>query len=167
MPVTDVPQLEESIEIAAAPERVWALVADPRNMRRWSPQTWRSFLRPSREPDGEKGPGIGVGTRFVSINRKGLLVWPTRSKVVRYQEGREIAWRVRDNFTIWSLSLEPTEVRGEPGTRLVQRREVPQGISDVSARLTDLAMGGQERFTAALQAGMRQTLAGIRADAER
>jgi len=155
MPLTDVPQLEESVEIDASPARVWELVRDPRNMSRWSPQTWRSFLRGGGE--------VGEGARFLNVNHKGLLVWPTRSKVVRFTPEREIAWRVRDNYTIWSLQLEPSG----PGTRLVQRRETPQGISDVSAKLTDRMMGGQERFTAALRAGMQQTLQQIKADAER
>lgn len=155
MPLTDVPQLEESVEIDASPARVWELVRDPRNMSRWSPQTWRSFLRGGGE--------VREGARFLNVNHKGLLVWPTRSKVVRFTPEREIAWRVRDNYTIWSLQLEPSGT----GTRLVQRRETPQGISDVSAKLTDRMMGGQERFTAALRAGMQQTLQQIKADAER
>jgi hypothetical protein len=114
-------------------------------MPRWSPQTAKSFLR------GENG----LGARFVNINRLGLLVWPTRSKVVRYEEGREIAWRVKENFTIWSLRLEPT---AEGGTRLVQTREDPEGISDVSVRATNLAFGGVPKFNQTLQADMATTL---------
>ena len=154
MPETDVAPLEQSIEIAAPPAAVWSLVSDPRNMSRWSPQTWRSFLR--------GGGQVGEGARFLNVNRKGLLVWPTRSKVVRFVPGQEIAWRVKDNFTVWSLQLEPS---GD-GTRLVQRREAPEGISDISARLTNVAMGGQEKFTEALRAGMRDTLLQIKAEAE-
>lgn len=150
----DVPQLEESVQIDAPPARVWELVHDPRNMRRWSPQTWRSFLRGGSE--------VREGARFLNVNRKGLLVWPTRSKVVRFTPEREVAWRVRDNYTIWSLQLEPAGT----GTRLVQRRETPQGISEISAKLTDRMMGGQESFTAALRDGMQQTLQRIKADAE-
>jgi uncharacterized protein YndB with AHSA1/START domain len=155
MPLTDVPVLEESIEIAAPPARVWELVRDPRQMSRWSPQTWKSFLRGGGQP--------GVGSRFVNVNRKGLLVWPTTSKVVRFEPEREIAWRVRENYTIWSLTLEPAGT----GTRLVQRREAPEGISDVSVRLVNAAMGGQDRFTDDLRAGMRDTLLQIKAEAER
>lgn len=154
MVLTDVPTLEASIDIAAPPEKVWALVSDPRNMTRWSPQTWRSFLRGGGE--------VRQGARFWNINRKGPLVWPTRSKVVRFEPGREIAWRVQDNFTVWSLRLEPVEA----GTRLVQSREAPDGISAVSTRLVDLAMGGQQSFTADLTAGMTQTLNAIKAEAE-
>jgi uncharacterized protein YndB with AHSA1/START domain len=153
MPLTDVAPLQATIDIAAPPAAVWALVGDLRRMPRWSPQTARSFLR------GENG----LGARFLNLNRKGLLVWPTRSKVVRYDEGREIAWRVKENFTVWSLRLEPT---AEGGTRVVQTREAPDGISDVSVKATNLAFGGVPKFNATLQADMATTLGRIKAAAE-
>lgn len=153
MPLTDVAPIEATIDIAAPPAKVWALVSDLRNMARWSPQTAKSFLR------GDNGPGA----RFLNINRKGLLVWPTQTKVVRYEEGTEIAWRVKENFTIWSLRLEPT---ADGGTRVVQTREAPDGISDVSVNLTKVAFGGVPRFTRTLQADMGRTLAQIKAEAE-
>jgi uncharacterized protein YndB with AHSA1/START domain len=154
MPLTDVAPLQATIDIAAPPAAVWALVGDLRNMPRWSPQTAKSFLRTPN----------GLGARLVNINRKGLLVWPTQSRVVRFEEGREIAWRVKENYTVWSIRLEPT---AGGATRVVQTREAPQGISDVSVRVTNLTMGGQEPFTAALRAGMQQTLQNIKAEAER
>lgn len=153
MPLTDVAPIEATIDIAAPPAKVWALVSDLRNMARWSPQTAKSFLR------GQNGHGA----RFLNINRKGLLVWPTQTKVVRYEEGTEIAWRVKENFTIWSLRLEPT---ADGGTRVVQTREAPDGISDVSVNLTKVAFGGVPRFTRTLQADMGRTLALIKAEAE-
>ena len=154
MPLTDVAPIEATIEIAAPPATVWALVSDLRNMARWSPQTAKSFLR------SDEG---GLGARFLNVNRKGLLVWPTQSKVVRFEEGTEIAWRVKENFTIWSLRLEPT---ADGGTRVVQTREAPDGISDVSVGLTKVAFGGVPKFTETLQADMVRTLARIKADAE-
>jgi uncharacterized protein YndB with AHSA1/START domain len=153
MPLTDVAPLQVSIDIAAPPAAVWALVCDLRSMPRWSPQTAKSFRR---------GPN-GLGARFVNVNRKGLLVWPTQSKVVRYQEGTEIAWRVKENYTVWSLRLEPTP---EGGTRLVQTREAPDGISDVSVSLTKVAFGGVPKFTETLRQDMERTLARIKTAAE-
>jgi hypothetical protein len=90
-------------------------------------------------------------------------VWPTRAKVVRFEPHREFAFRVKDNFTIWSFTLEPTAT----GTRVTQRRETPDGISDISVRLTRVALGGQEQFRSELLDGMRQTLERLKADAER
>jgi uncharacterized protein YndB with AHSA1/START domain len=155
MPLTDVPTLEAAVEIEAPVTAVWALVSDLRRMPRWSPQCVKSFVR--------GGGPVGLGSRMLNINRKGLLVWPTRSKVVRFEPEREIAFRVKENFTVWSYTLEPTAT----GTRLVERREAPHGISDVSVRLTNAAMGGVDAFTEELRAGMRRTLERIKADAER
>ena len=153
MPLTDVEPLEATIEIDAAPGEVWALVSDLRNMARWSPQCAKTFLR-----------GSGVGAKAININRRGLLVWPTQSKVVRYEEGSEIAFRVKENFTVWSYELEDL---GDGRTRLTARREAPHGISDLSVGLTKVAFGGVDSFTTELQDGMQQTLTRIKADAER
>lgn len=150
----EVESLEASIDIAAPPAAVWALVGDPRNMKRWSPQVVRSFVRGSG--------AIGEGTKLFNINRQGALVWPTNSMVVRYTPEREIAWRVKDNYTVWGLKLEAIE----GGTRLSQYREAPDGISDISARLTKSVLGGIDNFTARLRREMGMTLQRIKADAE-
>ena len=148
------PLLEESIEVAAPPEAVWALVSDVRRMASWSPQVVRTFVR--------GGGVVGPGTRTVNINRRGPLFWPTQAKVVRFEPHREFALRIKDNFTIWSFTLEPTEA----GTRVVQRREAPDGISSISLRLTNAVLGGQAAFTEELRAGMRVTLERIKAELE-
>jgi uncharacterized protein YndB with AHSA1/START domain len=153
MTLTDVAPLVARIDIDAPPAVVWSLVADLRNMPRWSPQTMRSIPR----------GGSGLGQRFLNVNRKGLLLWPTQSKVVRFEEGREIAWRVKENFTVWSIRLEPS---ADGGTRVVQTREAPDGISDVSVRLTKVAFGGVPAFNQTLQADMVRTLRRIKAAAE-
>jgi uncharacterized protein YndB with AHSA1/START domain len=154
VPLLDVAPLEATLEIAAPPARVWQLVSDLRNMARWSPQTAKTFVR---------GGPVREGTRTVNLNRRGLLVWPTQAKVVRFVPEREIAWRVKENTVVWSYTLEPTE----GGTRLTSRREAPQGISDLSVRLTKTAFGGVDSFSAELARDMQRTLERIRADAER
>lgn len=102
------------------------------------------------------------GTRLLNLNHKGLLLWPTRSRVVRCEEGREIAWKIAENGTTWSFTLEPTP----GGTRVVQRREALDGISALSIRLTDRFLGGQASFQAELHAGMQQTLEQVKQVAE-
>ena len=154
MPLQNVEPLEASIDIDAPPAAVWRLVSDLRNMPRWSPQCRKTFIR------GD----VAVGTTALNVNRRGVLVWPTQSKVVRLTPEQEIAFRVKENYTVWSYRLEDL---GGGRTRLVSRREAPHGISDVSVRLTRLAFGGVPQFTAELQRGMQQTLARIKADAER
>lgn len=153
MPLMNVAPIEATVEIAAPPAAVWALVSDLRNMARWSPQVVKTFVRtPVRE-----------GSTMFNVNRRKLLVWPTQAKVVRLVPEREIAFRVKENFTVWSYELEPSA----GGTRVTARREAPQGISDLSVGLTKRALGGVDVFTTELQQGMRQTLAKIKADAER
>lgn len=148
-------RIEQAIDIAAPPEKVWALVSDLPRLAQWSPQVLRSWTK-GRAP-------IGEGTYLTNINHRGLLVWPTHSKVVRFEPGREIAWKIKENGTIWSFVLEPTA----QGTHLVQHREAPNGLSEISISLTDRFMGGQGVFQAELQHGMRQTLAQVKALAER
>lgn len=149
------PLIEESITIDAAPEHVWALVSDLGRMSRWSPQVLKTIVR---------GRPIKLGTKMLNINRRGPLVWPTQTKVVRFEPQQEIAFRVKDNFTIWSFNLTDD---GNGGTVLTQRREAPDGISSISRRLTDTVLGGVADFQVELGAGMRETLARIKVDAER
>lgn len=145
--------IEHSVEIQAAPDRVWALVSDLPRISEWSPQVIKTVVL---------GGPLQQGSRLINLNRKGLLVWPTRATVVRFEPGREIAWRIKENDATWSFTLEPTGA----GTQLVQRREAPEGLSELSISLTDRFLGGQGVFQAELQAGMRQTLGRVKQLAE-
>ncbi|TIC89005.1 SRPBCC family protein [Nocardioides sp. GY 10113] len=158
MPDTYEKLLEDSIEIDAAPEAVWALVTDLPRMARWSPQVVRSKVW---------GGVVRSGAKFTNLNRRGYLFWPTNGKVVRYTPPSasavgELGFRINENRTVWSFTLEPTAT----GTRVIQRRETPEGISGLSIGMTKAALGGQDVFTEELRAGMRQTLERIKADAE-
>jgi uncharacterized protein YndB with AHSA1/START domain len=154
VPLTDVAPIEASIEIAAPPATVWELVSDLRNMPRWSPQCRKTIVR---------GGAVHEGTKLININRRGLLFWPTQAMVTEFIPEQKIAFRIRENWTIWSFTLIPTS---DGGTRVVQRREAPKGISDVSVRLTKAVLGGVEDFTSELEQGMALTLSRIKADAE-
>jgi len=149
------PLLEESIDIDAPPVRVWSLVSDLGRMSKWSPQVVKTVVR---------GRPIQLGTKMINVNRRGPLVWPTQAKVVRFEPHHEIAFRIKDNLTIWSFSLADN---GTGGTTLTQRREAPDGISPISRKLTDRLLGGVAEFQVELGTGMRETLGKIKADAER
>lgn len=149
------PDLVDSVRVAASPERVWALVSDVCRMSDWSPQVESTRLRNGFD-------GVGLGTRFTNRNSHGDLVWTTHGEVVRFEPGREIAFRIEENWVIWSFTLAPDD----GGVELVQRREAPDGISALSLELTEGFMGGVEAFTASMRAGMRLTLERIKADAE-
>lgn len=150
--MSQVETLQDTVDIDAPPERVWSLVTDLPRMASWSPQVVRTFVR---------GP-VQRGTRALNINRRGLLFWPTQSKVVAFEPHREFAFRVQENGTVWAFVLEPTAT----GTRLVQERRAPHGIKPISTRLQDVVLGGVDTFTAELRDGMRETLGRIKADAE-
>ena len=148
--------LEDSIDIEAPPAEVWELVGDVCRMSEWSPQVDSVRLR-----DGFDRTELGA--QFTNLNHEGELQWKTHGEVVRFDAARELAFRIRENWVVWSFLLEPL---GSGGTRLTQRRETPEGISDFSLELTDKYLGGQDAFTAILRAGMRETLERIRAAAE-
>lgn len=145
--------LEATIDMAATPEEIWPLVSDLPRMASWSPQVVKSIQR---------GPS-GLGATTVNINRSGWKVWPTRSKVIRFEAPREFAFRVKDNKTIWSYSLEPL---ADGGTRVVVRREAPDGLAPISARLQNAVLGGLDKFDAEVLAGMNETLERLKAEVE-
>jgi uncharacterized protein YndB with AHSA1/START domain len=149
------PLIESAVDIAAPPSAVWPLVTDLVGMSERSPQVVKTVVR--------GGEPIGLGTRTINLNRRGPLFWPTQSEVVRFEPERELAFRIKENWTIWSFHLTPTD----GGTHLVQRREAPDGLSGISAGLTKVVLGGQQVFTSELREGMAATLASIKADAER
>ncbi|MFZ2177349.1 MAG: SRPBCC family protein, partial [Rhodococcus sp. (in: high G+C Gram-positive bacteria)] len=146
------PDLVDSVHIAESPERVWAMVSDVRRMPDWSPQVDSTRLRAGFE-------SVGLGTQFTNRNSAGELVWTTHGEIVRFEPGREIAFRIEENWVIWSFTVAPERA----GALLTQRREAPDGVSDLSLELTNGFMGGVESFTAAMCAGMRLTLERIKA----
>lgn len=149
------PELEDSIEIAASPAAVWDLVGDPLRMPDWSPQVQSTRLRKGYDR-------VEVGAQFTNLNTLDEFSWPTHGEVVRLEPRRELAFRIAENWVIWSFTLEPTAT----GTRLTERRDAPEGISDQAAQWTDEYVGGQENFTTIMRAGVRQTLEAIKTAAE-
>lgn len=145
--------LEASIEIDATPEAVWRVVSDLERMGRWSPQckVMKVFGGPVRN-----------GTRTANLNKKGLLVWPTSAKVIRFEPNTAIAWRVTENHTIWTYELAATET----GTRVTERREAPTGTTRLSSILVDKFMGGTAGFEVEMISGMNTTLTRIKSEVE-
>lgn len=155
MPSNPQPVLEESIDIAAPPEAVWTMVSDVRRMAEWSPQVESTRLRNGAEQ-------VADGVEFTNLNSNGTFQWKTHGTVVRLDRDREIAFRIKENWAIWSLRLEPTP----GGTKLTQRRESPEGSPDGTVKVIDAYLGGQAAFTESMRDGMRQTLRAIKAAAE-
>lgn len=147
--------LHAAIEVDATPAQTWALVSDVRRMPEWSPQVRRTFV---------PGGAVQRGSRMINLNHRGWMHWPTQARVVRFEPHREIAFRVTENWTVWSYALEPLD--GGTRTRIVHRRETPDGISPLSKGLTKVAFGGIPAFSDEMRAGMQRTLERIRASLE-
>ena len=144
--------ISASVEVAAAPEAVWAVVSDLTRMPEFSPE-----LRRLHAVGG--GPAR-VGLRLVGVNRRGLAVWPTVSTVTRLEEGRAVAWRTRESGATWTYELEPTA----DGTRLTGRRDLPRFT--LGTTLLAPVIGGAEGHDRELAAGIEATLERIRAAVE-
>lgn len=149
------PLLEQSIEVAAPGAVVWELVSDVRRMSEWSPQVTSTRLRDGFDT-------CELGAQFTNRNTLGDLEWTTHAEVVRFEAEHEIAFRVEENWAVWSFTLSPSA----EGCVLTQRRETPDGISELSHELTDGFMGGQDEFTQTLLSGMAETLQRIKDAAE-
>ncbi|MGW4088433.1 SRPBCC family protein [Nocardia sp. NPDC004750] len=144
--------LEASIDISAPPEQVWAVIADLKRMREFSPQCVRMV------PLGS----LAAGTWTLNLNRDGKKFWPTTSRIVRFEPNQAFAFRITENRTVWSYTLEPTE----SGTRLIERRDVPNGTTWFSRKAIEAALGGEIPFEEALVRGMNETLGKVKAAVE-
>lgn len=148
------PSIEGSIEIAATPREVWAVVSDLKRMGEWSPQCQKMLIF------GD----VRRGARALNINKQGKLVWPTTAKVVRYEPQKAIAFRITENRTVWTYELEPTA--DGKGTKVTERREAPQGVSKISGFATERLLGGTGDFEVGLHKGIEMTLARIKVEVE-
>ena len=150
--------LEAEIEIAAAPDAVWAALSDISSMKKRSPElvTMRTLGRPK------------VGRRTININRRKGFAWPTTSRITRWKPpandggNGSFAFRVWPTDVEWSYDLEPTST----GTRVIERRTALPHPS-MSVRLTARwALGGADSHDVELLSGMNATLVALKADVE-
>ncbi|MFI9506683.1 SRPBCC family protein [Nocardia sp. NPDC052566] len=144
--------LEATIDISAPPEQVWAVVSDFKRVSEFSPHTVK--MVPLGTPK--------AGTWTVNWNKDGKKYYPTTSRIVRYEPNQAFAFRMNENFTVWSYTLEPTAT----GTKLIQRRDVPNGVSLPVRKVIDAVLGGEQSFEADLVDGMQVTLGRIKAAVE-
>lgn len=148
------PPLEASIDIPASPDVVWAVVADLKAMKAWSPELVGTWLR------GRPG----VGQRAVNLNRRKGFFWPTTSRITRWKDPAQdagrgaLAFHVGPTNVEWSYELEPIE----GGTRLTERRTALVNPSLVVRLTAKYALGGAENHDQELQAGMQETLSAIK-----
>jgi uncharacterized protein YndB with AHSA1/START domain len=142
--------ISATVEIEASPDAVWQIVSDLRRMPEFSPELRKAFVigRP------------GVGANIIGINRRKAVVWPTTSKVVRWEPARAVAWKTRESGATWVYELEPTA----SGTSVTGRRVLPRFTLGTS--LLGPAIGGAAGHDTELADGIRTTLRRIKATAE-
>ena len=143
---------EERIEVNAAPEHVYDLVADLTRMGEWSPECYRvEWLR------GATGPAVGA--RFNGHNRMGPYRWSVAGEVVAADPGKEFAFTtyVRDReSTRWCYRFEPIG----SGTLVTESYDFIWATPLI--RLGDVLMPRRRM----LRKGMRHTLQRIKVAAE-
>ena len=153
--MTDTPasadrELRAEAVVAAPPAEVWALLTDFSRMPDWSPELVRMVPL--------KRGGLRVGQWYLGINRRGVVVWPSRNVVALLEPGRRLAWDTTSSGARWIWELEPTGT----GTRVVHRRPVPRRLTRMSKVFAPIALGGSAGHADELEAGMAQTVARLR-----
>lgn len=107
------PTISRSVEVAADPDAVWAMVSDLPRMGEFSPENLGG-----QWVNGARGPAVGA--RFRGTNRNGAKLWWTRVRVVACEPGRRFTFDVRTPFGIrvsrWSYEITPTTL----GCRLTE-----------------------------------------------
>lgn len=147
-----------SVEIAAAPEAVYALVSDITRMGQWSPECVRCTWT-------KGATAAAVGARFKAKNRGGRgPAWFNTPTVTVADPGREFAFNRQGpaigSYT-WRYVIEATA----QGTRLTESFDAERPLGSAMSWITEKWVGSSDR-DADLRRGMTTTLARIKAAAE-
>jgi hypothetical protein len=143
------------VDMAAPPATVWGIVSDVTRMPEFSPELRKVFV---------VGRTRGLGQHLVGINRRRAVVWPTTSTIVRWEPGHAIAWKTRESGATWSYEIEPVEVAGVPGCRVIASRALP--AFTIGSKLMVPVLGGALGHDEDLAAGLATTLDRIKAVVE-
>lgn len=143
-----------SIDVDRDPTAVFQVISDVTRMGEWSPE-----CTAGRWVGGATGPAVGA--EFEGDNRVALLGvplkrWTTTSKVTACVPGQVFEF-VAAGYTTWRYELEPSG----SGTKVTESYEYedPKGVQGfVYEKIV--------RRPAALVAGMRRTLEGMKAAIE-
>lgn len=147
-------ELRADVTIDAPPERVWAAITDLKELAKDSPELVAMWPL--------KRGGLREKQWYLGINRRKGIVWPTRNVVVTVDPGRTLVWDTKTSGSRWIYELAP---EGD-GTRLTQRRPVPERLTVLGKVFASGFLGGGEEHADELEEGMRTTLAGIKATVE-
>lgn len=149
---------EDSIDIDASPEAVFALVTALDRYGEWSSENTGGYWR--KGADGQPGTGK-VGDQFVGVNRAGEREWKAPVEIVELDPPRAFGFVTGGldmNFALWRYVVEP---QGS-GARLTEQYEL-RTLTPAMVEGGDPAI--EERM-AANRRSIRATLEGMKATAE-
>ncbi len=148
-------EVSVSREIAAAPDRVWAMLADVTRMSEWSPETIETrWLR------GVDAPAVGA--KFQGTNENGSKRWKSVATITALEPMRRFEFRVTAGplkVADWVYTIEPSE----NGCVLTEAWTDRRGW--FMKRVSPLVTGVRDR-AAHNRAGMTETLQRLAAVAE-
>jgi ligand-binding SRPBCC domain-containing protein len=94
---------QDTIQVNAPPEKVWALVSDVTRMGDWSPETVKAvWIEDASTPV--------VGARFQGTNKRGVMRWSTKCTITACEPGKEFSFVVGTPdkaATRWSYKFAP------------------------------------------------------------
>ena len=147
--------VEVTETIAAAPERVYALVSDLPRMGEWSPENTGGSWR-------KGATGAAVGAKFRGTNRSGWRFWSTMVTVTGAEPGRRFAFDVDYAgvaISTWEFDLAADGDGCSVTERWTDRRPRWMRIGSIPI------MGVRDR-AAHNRANMQETLRRLKAGAE-
>ena len=146
---------EVSIDIAAPPEKVWALLTDVTQMGRWSPECHRCAW-----VEGATGPQVGA--KFKGWNKRGLMRWSTVSTVTTAEEPSHFVWEVDQSGMRWGYRFAADD---HGRTHVTEYRDEVRDKPAYVKLAYKLRLLGKDP-DAIVVGGMRETLSRLKAAAE-
>jgi hypothetical protein len=147
-----------SVEVDATPTALYDVVSDIRRMGEWSPECRRCVWI-----DGATRPVVGA--RFKGSNRRGMVRWSTKPRVVVADPGLEFAFvttHLGRDATRWSYRFEPTSGRTNVTESFEMLRDMAWYL-----RFADRWLMGVRDRKADLETNMSETLGRLKAAIEK
>ncbi|MGB3772930.1 MAG: SRPBCC family protein [Rhodococcus sp. (in: high G+C Gram-positive bacteria)] len=156
--------VSDHVDVAAAPDEVYALLSDPGQIQRWSPENTGAVVHQPRSG------GAYEGMTFVGRNKRGRANWSTRCVVTAADRGRRFAFRVeaigprtpilKAKNATWEYRFEPVE----GGTRVTETWTDDRPWPDAVAAVFDKVVTGGRLFADFQRRNIATTLANLRDD---
>ena len=147
-------ELRAEVHVGATPAEVWAVLADVSRMPELSHEVVRMIaLKPG---------GLRPGQWYLGINRRGWVVWPSRSVVVDVDPDRRLAWDTKSSGARWIWELAPDGA----GTLVVHRRPVPRRLTWLTSAFAGAFLGGAATHSDDLEQDMAGSAQRLKAAVE-